>query len=322
MGRGLRRRPTPHSPPFFLVQSNGMQKQTLARIDVVLSGLLVISLAANVAGLIIFTKDNNTLSIEKQNLLKANTKIQDDLETANNTITTLSDKINSLSQAYDIEKGKNTEFENQLKDLGSIVGDLDKLSKTDKELLEKYSKVYFLNENYTPSRVNRINPDYVLAGKDPQYFHADAMKFLNAMIKDAASDNIDLKVVSAYRSFDHQNALKGQYTTTYGTGANAFSADQGYSEHQLGTTLDITDPETGGTYTSFADTEAYQWLLNNAYKHGFILSYPENNDYYIFEPWHWRFVGEQLARDLHRENANFYDLDQRDIDTYLISLFD
>ena len=108
----------------------------------------------------------------------------------------------------------------------------------------------------------------------------------------------------------------------YGSGANSFSADQGYSEHQLGTTIDFTTEEIGASSSVFGKTTAYQWLLENAYKYGFILSYPEANKYYQFEPWHWRFVGRGLAEKLHQEGKNFYDLDQREIDEYLISFFD
>ena len=53
-----------------------------------------------------------------------------------------------------------------------------------------------------------------------------------------------------------------------------------------------------------------------------MLSYPKGNAYYIFEPWHWRFVGKDLAKDLHRHKEYFYDWDQRDIDEYLIDFFD
>jgi LAS superfamily LD-carboxypeptidase LdcB len=220
------------------------------------------------------------------------------------------------------EQGRNEEFEEQIEDLAGTVGVLDKLAKTDRELLQKYSKVYFLNENYIPERLTQIESKYVLPGKKDQYFHARALRYLTEMIDDAAEDGIDLKIVSAYRSFDEQNELKGAYTQQYGSGANAFSADQGFSEHQLGTTLDLTTPAVGGAYTSFKDTTAYAWLLENAHKYGFILSYPENNGFYIFEPWHWRFVGEDLARDLHRDSAHFYDWEQRKIDEYLVSIFD
>jgi zinc D-Ala-D-Ala carboxypeptidase len=237
-------------------------------------------------------------------------------------VASLTEKLMATEQALKVEERRNEAFADQIDDIAGTVGVLDKLSKTDEELLQKYSKVYFLNENYTPSRLKLIDSDYVMPGKGEQYFHAEALPFLIEMLDDAKADGIDLSVVSAYRSFETQQELKGAYTQTYGSGANAFSADQGYSEHQLGTTLDITDPSTAGTYTSFKDTEAYAWLLDNAYRYGFILSYPEGNAYYIFEPWHWRFVGTDLARDLHRADANFYDWDQRTIDEYLVSIFD
>jgi D-alanyl-D-alanine carboxypeptidase len=234
----------------------------------------------------------------------------------------LSEDYEELRDDYREERNKNEEFEDRIDNLAGTLGTLNKLAKTDKELLQKYSKVYFLNENYAPEAIRKIDDEWVLEGKEDQYFHREAMPFLEDLLEDAERDDIDLKVVSAYRSFDEQSQLKGQFTQLYGAGANAFSADQGYSEHQLGTTVDLTIESVGGTYTSFADTEAYEWLLDNAYKHGFVLSYPEGNEFYIFEPWHWRFVGEDLARDLHRDDMNFYDMDQRDIDEYLVSIFD
>jgi D-alanyl-D-alanine carboxypeptidase len=108
----------------------------------------------------------------------------------------------------------------------------------------------------------------------------------------------------------------------YGSGANAFSADQGYSEHQLGTAADVTTNTLAGGLDGFDATPAYKWLTANAYKYGFILSYPQGNGYYEYEPWHWRFVGKKLARYLHTTNERFYDLDQRTIDSYLINIFD
>ncbi len=108
----------------------------------------------------------------------------------------------------------------------------------------------------------------------------------------------------------------------YGAGANTFSADQGYSEHQLGTTVDFSSDEIGGGLTDFQNTKAFAWLEENAHRYGFTLSYPEANEYYIYEPWHWRFVGQELADDLYDDGKHFYDYDQRTIDEYLISIFD
>lgn len=245
-----------------------------------------------------------------------------DIEQLNQELEQTKDELDDTEDNLRDEKNRNEDFADQIDDLTGTVKTLDKLSKTDQELLQKYSKVYFLNENYVPSDIKQIDNDYVLAGKDAQFFHGDAMPFLERMLDRAERDGIDLKVTSAYRSFDHQQQLKGEYTQIYGSGANTFSADQGYSEHQLGTTLDLTIPSVGGAYDSFANTEAYQWLLKNAYKYGFTLSYPEGNSFYVFEPWHWRFVGEDLAEDLYDDDAHFYDWDQRKIDSYLIKIFD
>lgn len=220
------------------------------------------------------------------------------------------------------ERDRNEEFENQIKDATRVVSKLDKLSKLDPELLMKYSKVYFLNEHFEPGLVEEIPEEFRFKKAEPEYIDAEVYPYLEDLLEDAKEDGIDLLVVSGYRSFDEQSGLKSAYTVQYGSGANTFSADQGYSEHQLGTTVDFTTNEIGGGLTGFQNTEAYAWLTKYGYKYGFVLSYPEKNGYYIFEPWHWRFVGEDLADDLHDEDKYFYDLDQREIDKYLISIFD
>jgi LAS superfamily LD-carboxypeptidase LdcB len=271
----------------------------------------------------------DTLLQERNALLQMNNQKMAELQVAETTITELQSdlteikyELDDLADAYQNERNRNEDFEDQIRSLAGTLGTLDKLAKTDKELLAKYSKVYFLNENYTPERLVQIDDKYVLAGKKDQYFHGSAIKHLNNLLAAAVRAGIDLKIVSAYRSFDEQNDIKGQFTQVYGSGANTFSADQGYSEHQLGTTVDFTTPEVGGTFQSFAQTEAYDWLLQNAYRYGFILSYPENNNFYIFEPWHWRFVGTELARHLDRTDETFYTMEQREIDEYLVNLFD
>jgi zinc D-Ala-D-Ala carboxypeptidase len=214
-------------------------------------------------------------------------------------------------------------FQSQIKSIGSTVGTLEKLSQTDEELLKKYSKVYFLNENYVPAGFYEIDSKYLLPGTGNSLIYAKVWPHLRNLLEAARSNGHELLVASAYRSFAAQSSLKSEYKVLYGAGtANQFSADQGYSEHQLGTSLDLTTPKTGGIFNAFKSDPAYQWLLANAHNYGFILSYPEGNAYYKFEPWHWRFVGRELATRLHDEGKHFYDLDQREIDKYLISLFD
>jgi D-alanyl-D-alanine carboxypeptidase len=230
--------------------------------------------------------------------------------------------IASLSSSLASEQAKNSMFEGQIRALGSTVGTLQKLSQTDKELLRKYSKVFFLSENYIPSDLMNIASSSVYGSDKILQIHAKVAPYLSRLMVATASFNAPVQIISAYRSFDDQTALKTGYKLTYGAGANKFSADQGYSEHQLGTTFDFTTPALGLGFTKFESTSAYIWLTQNAYQYGFVLSYPKKNTYYQFEPWHWRFVGVALATKMHLNNQYFYDLDQREIDSYLISIFD
>lgn len=227
-----------------------------------------------------------------------------------------------LAHTLDIEQGKLRALGEEVEELEEEVDVLEKLTTIDPELLQKYSKVFFLNEHYTPSKLTEIPLEHLYHEDEPEYIHTEVWPHLEDLFEEAAEDKVTLWIVSAYRSFEAQSDLKGQYTVVYGLGANQFSADQGYSEHQLGTTVDFTTEGLGGGLRDFDDATAYQWLLENAHRYGFVLSYPERNAFYIFEPWHWRFVGRDLARDLHRDNMYFYDLDQRDIDEYLIKIFD
>lgn len=226
-----------------------------------------------------------------------------------------------LSKTLEEEQTKSNRLGFRVEELTIVVDSLQKLVSTDKELLRKYSKVYFLSENYSPAQLSSIDPQYLYQKDRSLLFHTGALSRLLFMLEAAGRDGITLKVVSAYRSFYEQAAVKTGYAVLYGSGANQFSADQGYSEHQLGTAVDLNTSGTSGILAGFDKSAAYAWMNANAYKYGFILSYPAGNSYYQFEPWHWRFVGVQLATDLHKNNQHFYDLDQRDIDSYLITLF-
>lgn len=215
-------------------------------------------------------------------------------------------------------------FESRVIGITGTVSTLKKLSTTDRELLQKYSKIFFLNEHYAPAELSTVDQEYVYSNTRPEKVIPQVKERLEDMIKDAKDDGVEMYVKSAYRSFEEQRALKSAYTVTYGAGtANAFSADQGYSEHQLGTTVDLIAPgQEGALTTAFEKSEAYAWLDDHAYRYGFILSYPKGNQYYIYEPWHWRFVGTELATYLHKQEKRFYDLEQRDIDGYLANIFD
>jgi len=236
------------------------------------------------------------------------------------TTALLQDSTISLSDAFTRERKM---VESQVGAINGTVTELQKLSAIDPELLAKYSKVFFLSDAYAPARLAEIPSKYKYSENKPLQILPEVLPHLEKMLGQASADEVLLYVDSAYRSFNTQEALKERYVMTYGAGtANQFSAEQGYSEHQLGTAVDFITTGTGGQLIGFERTPAYTWLTANAHRYGFVLSYPKNNGYYMFEPWHWRFVGVKLATNLHATNSYFYTMDQRTIDAYLISIFD
>ncbi len=239
------------------------------------------------------------------------------------TLTNIENQTTTLDGQVQATQSQASVYAEQAGSISDDVSTLDKLSKTDPQLLEKYSKVYFLNENYVPSSLTNVDTAFLYDKSSGLQFLTQAEPFLEKLLNAAKTAGLSLEVISAYRSFGTQSILKSSYKVTYGVGtANAFSADQGYSEHQLGTAVDFTTPTVADTFNGFDKTPEYQWLVSNAYLYGFILSYPPDNSYYEYEPWHWRFVGVALATRLHTDNQYFYDLDQRTINDYLSVLFD
>lgn len=123
---------------------------------------------------------------------------------------------------------------------------------------------------------------------------------LAVMAEAALADGVKLNVDSGYRSYQTQHGLFYRYAKRDGVfKAETYSARPGQSEHQLGTAVDF-----GGTnrdYTDgFADTAQGKWLLANAHKYGFALSYPQGKQEitgYKYEPWHYRFIGVDLAME-------------------------
>lgn len=127
-----------------------------------------------------------------------------------------------------------------------------------------------------------------------------AQQGVNAMVSAAKSSGVYLSVISSYRSYSYQSTLYNNYVKRDGqAAADRYSARPGHSEHQTGLAFDF-----GGTNqyhwfeSSFADTAEGKWLAANAHKYGFILRYPKGKESitgYMFEPWHFRYVGSGEA---------------------------
>lgn len=132
---------------------------------------------------------------------------------------------------------------------------------------------------------------------------------LQLLSEAAQKDGLALDVESAYRSYEFQDKLYNTYVGSQGqTTADRYSAKPGYSEHQTGLAVDVGNAKDSGCNVKacFADTVEAAWLAKNAHVYGFIIRYPKGKDSitgYAYEPWHLRYVGTSLARNIYRLNS-------------------
>lgn len=156
---------------------------------------------------------------------------------------------------------------------------------------------------------------------------------LTAMVAAARAAGVTLALYSGFRSYETQRAvfesgvrqqlLRGAASPEEATErANRFRARPGHSQHQLGTTIDVTAPEVGwGLSQRLAATRAGEWLAGHAWEYGFVLPYTaaaEPRTGYAAEPWHLRWVGQPLAALLAAEE--YAERVDRTVDDYLLAL--
>lgn len=157
------------------------------------------------------------------------------------------------------------------------------------------NKYYQLSNSFTPENLVSVTSGYyVNDGKEYKL----AQVALDAFIKmsDAAQkDDLNIKIISGYRTYAYQENLYNKYKANNGqAAADRFSARPGHSEHETGLAIDINDVSQ-----SFENTREFVWLQQNAHLYGYILRYPDGKEAttgYMYEPWHYRFLGVDLAK--------------------------
>jgi len=145
------------------------------------------------------------------------------------------------------------------------------------------------------------------------------MPDLKAMREAAEANGTPIKVIVGYRSYQRQADLYAQRSDELGsTEVGSRVARPGHSEHQLGTTLDITSEGLTDVDQAWAASATGQWVASHAHEFGFILSYPADasaRTCYDFEPWHLRYVGREQAADVIRQRVTLreylWNLEQR-----------
>ena len=166
------------------------------------------------------------------------------------------------------------------------------------------NKFNYLDSNYIPENLELLDNSYAKSGI---YLVKEAKDNIERLISDAKNDGMNIRVISAYRSYSYQENLYNNYVKNDGVeNADTYSARPGYSEHQTGLVVDIT--RAFDEFNNFENTNEYNWMLENAHNYGFILRYPKDKEditTYSFEAWHYRYVGVELAQKIKASNLTF-----------------
>ncbi|TYS67880.1 M15 family metallopeptidase [Sutcliffiella horikoshii] len=168
------------------------------------------------------------------------------------------------------------------------------------------NKFWSLPEGYRPGDLMRPNVPFSFGDEnsDRSKLRAEAAESLEIMFNVAKGEGIELYARSGFRSYETQAAIFKNEVATFGyEQAVLYVALPGTSEHQTGLAMDITAKSVGlELVEELEGTAEGKWLAENAHHYGFILRYPKgktNITGYAFEPWHFRYVGVDIAGEIY-----------------------
>lgn len=221
-------------------------------------------------------------------------------------------QANELAIKNQVLENDNSKSSND-NDVGEELKDIQELVYKYKNGIAKLvNKENGLKSSYEPDDLVMPN---VKGIKNNIYLSKSSAYNLEKMFMDAKKEGIDLCLISGYRSSSYQERLysnslikKGkEYTERYISKAN-------HSEHQTGLAADISAKSIEYKLVqSFEKTAEGKWLEENSYKYGFILRYKKDrvrDTGYDFEPWHFRYVGYNIAKYIYENDLILEDLYQ------------
>ena len=174
---------------------------------------------------------------------------------------------------------------------------------TSKNELMLVNKFYKLDETYVPE-LTSVSLTYAYQGKKVSKVIYDD---LISLLENARENGYKLVVSQGYRSYEDQSeAYDGILKSSGQSYADKIASRPGHSDYQTGLSVDIKP------YNTLVDDPStnpdHEWLINNAYKYGFILRYPENKEEitgFSYDAWRFRYVGLEAAKIIHDENITF-----------------
>ena len=167
-------------------------------------------------------------------------------------------------------------------------------------LMVLVNKLNRLQSNYVPHDLEQISLNYATNNK---FLRKEAKENFEKLSSDAKKIGYSIIAVSAYRDYDYQENIFNNYVKEKGENyALKCSAKAGHSEHQTGLSVDVMG--SNNDYDQFEKSKEFDWMKNNSYKYGFILRYPKGKEYitgFKYEPWHYRYVGKDIASIIYTE---------------------
>ena len=163
------------------------------------------------------------------------------------------------------------------------------------------NRQHAVSKNYAPITRKVIGPGMSQAMRD------DAATALEEMFAAAKEEGVNLAIVSGYRSYSKQSSIYGRKKAQVGQKeADRISARPGTSEHQLGLAMDLAKKGSSQLNNAFGKTKEGKWVSENAHRFGFIVRYMEGYEDvtgYMYEPWHVRYVGPELAASIYESGV-------------------
>lgn len=179
------------------------------------------------------------------------------------------------------------------------------MSKENLILTNKYLK---LASDYEPNDLEEISSDCFINGNlYVRKMRKEAKEAFERLCVDSSNNGTPVYGQSAYREYSQQESLYEDAVYSMGKeAADNDTARPGHSEHQTGLTIDVSSTKAGNML-SFHKTDSFDWMQDNAHKYGFILRYTkgyEDIHGFVYESWHYRYVGVKVATDMHDNYPN------------------
>jgi len=246
---------------------------------------------------VIESKDEMTIYVSKDVDLLKDVKVTDNSE---------EDILIKVTGEYDIDKVGEYKLKYVAEDSSGNIGDREF---TLKVVSDPNNRTFKTSKGYNAVVKNGVtyidgiliaNKSYSLPSNYGNGLTSETLKAFNLMKADSQVLGLNLYISSGYRSYYDQRYIYNGYVNRDGqAAADRYSARAGHSEHQTGLAFDLNTINA-----SFANTPEGKWVADNCYKYGLILRYPKGKEEitgYMYESWHLRYVGVDLATKLYND---------------------